>query len=368
MKQNNLFRFIMLPVLILSSLWPSIASAQVRELALQRPVVRAVMFWSDSCGRCHYVLENVLPPLQSKYGDQLDILLVELKTAEDVDRLYQTAEALGFPKEEVGVPFLVIGERVLTGSEQIPAELPGLVEKHLAEGGLDYPDMPALAGILPEQASEPGSPDSTQPASADQVVEARQPVDSPPGQVQSNGFTLAILIMIGMFVALVYTGVIFVRGSQAGNGGHNPAWLNLATPVLALVGLGVAGYLSYVETQPVTAVCGPIGDCNAVQNSPYARLFGVLPVGVLGAIGYILILAAWVLKRFFSGRLVNCVDLTSFGIAFFGTIFSLYLTFLEPFVIRAVCAWCLSSAVLITLLMLLNTRPAVRVVEKLQGT
>ena len=46
-----------------------------------------------------------------------------------------------------------------------------------------------------------------------------------------------------------------------------------------------AGYLTYVETQLVQAVCGPVGDCNAVQSSSYARLFGVLPVGVLGASG-----------------------------------------------------------------------------------
>jgi uncharacterized membrane protein len=46
--------------------------------------------------------------------------------------------------------------------------------------------------------------------------------------------------------------------------------------------------------------------------------------------------------------------------AFFGTLFSLYLTYLEPFVIKAVCMWCLSSAAIITLLLLLNVGPAVQ--------
>jgi uncharacterized membrane protein len=43
-----------------------------------------------------------------------------------------------------------------------------------------------------------------------------------------------------------------------------------------------------------------------------------------------------------------------FGMALFGTLFSIYLTYLELFVIHAVCIWCLASAVIITVLMLLN--------------
>ena len=56
--------------------------------------VRGVMFWKDGCAHCHEVLENVLPPLQEKYGDQLEILLVEVVTMEDVDRLYEVARPL----------------------------------------------------------------------------------------------------------------------------------------------------------------------------------------------------------------------------------------------------------------------------------
>lgn len=46
----------------------------------------------------------------------------------------------------------------------------------------------------------------------------------------------------------------------------------------------------------------PLGDCTAVQSSPYARLFGVLPVGVLGLIGYAVFLGAWLLNRIGRGR------------------------------------------------------------------
>jgi len=52
-----------------------------------------------------------------------------------------------------------------------------------------------------------------------------------------------------------------------------------------------------------------------------------------------------------------------FGVTLFGVLFSLYLTILEPFVIRAACAWCLTSAVLVTLLMLLSLRPTLQAIE-----
>ena len=57
-------------------------------------------------------------------------------------------------------------------------------------------------------------------------------------------------------------------------------------PVLVLIGVGVASYLSYIEISHVEAACGPVGDCNTVNQSKYATLFGFLPVGVLGLIGY----------------------------------------------------------------------------------
>jgi len=116
-----------------------------QETATPQPVVRAVLFWMDGCPHCHEVLENVLPPLREKYGKQLEILLIEVVSMDDADRLYEVAAAYGIPRERVGVPFLVIGEQVLIGSAQIPAELPGLIESYLTQGGLDWPDIRGLS-------------------------------------------------------------------------------------------------------------------------------------------------------------------------------------------------------------------------------
>lgn len=342
-------------------------------------IVRAVLFWMDGCPHCQTVLENVLPPLQTKYGDRLQVRLIELATTQDVDRLYQAAAGYGIPKEQVGVPFLVIGDQVLIGSEQIPKELPGLIEKYLAAGGVEFPNVPGLATALPtatpaapieicapsapcadEVTPEPGAATPLAVASALESNPQDPPSLAPP---RANGFGLAIGVMAGMIASLVFAGAYFVRDSPGANARPWFFRLGQATPLLAVLGLVVAGYLAYVETQAVAAMCGPVGDCNAVQSSPYARLFGVLPVGILGAVGYLAILAAWGWQRLRNDWLAGHASVVILGMAVFGTLLSIYLTYLEPFVIKAVCAWCLTSAVLITLIMLVNLGPALQELE-----
>lgn len=347
------------------------------------PVVRAVLFWMDSCPHCHYVLDEVLPPLQGKYGRQLDIVLVEVTSEKEWNWLVETGASFGLPADRLGVPFMVIGSDVLMGSQQIPEFLPLLIEQHLAAGGLDYPQVAGLAEVLPPPPGDdpavcgPATPCADEETNQAQDVVAPEPVAqgvagepsavapvAPPAVAPySDGFGLALAIMGGMVLALAYSGVAVGRDFSLVSSRRLPAWLDLAIPVLTIAGMGVAGYLSYVETQAVAAVCGPVGDCNAVQSSPYATLFGVLPVGVLGLIGYVAILAAWGWWRFGAGRLASYAPLAMFGMALVGVLFSLYLTYLEPFVIGAACIWCLTSAVIITLLMLLSLGPLRQAVQ-----
>lgn len=339
---------------------PQPASAQSTAPERDDGVVRAVLFWRESCPHCHIVIDQVFPPLQQQYGSQLDIRLIEASSAQNAQLLLQAADTFGIPHEQVGVPFLVIGDRVLIGSAQIPAELPGLIEQHLAQGGVDYPDVPGLAMALsPTAPSEATTP-------------------------RPSGFMLAIVVMGGMVVALAATGMTVrralrgtpprraQRGRRAARGARAavvpPAQMRLerAIPLLALVGLGVAGYLAYVETQAIEAICGQVGDCNAVQSSPYAYLFGIIPIGVLGVVAYLGILSAWVWGQMRTAGVGRHAPLVVFGLALVGTLFSLYLTFLEPFVIGAVCAWCLVSAIVITLVLLASVGPALQAYGRLR--
>ncbi len=180
----------------------------------------------------------------------------------------------------------------------------------------------------------------------------------------SRGFELAIAVLIGMVLAVIYVVIQIVRVLQGAPVSSSSRWRDGALIALSLLGMAVAGYLTYVETQGVAAFCGPVGDCNTVQSSPYAKLFGVLHVSLLGLIGYMAILGVWAWGRWGWGRLCAYAPLVVLALTLFGVLFSIYLTYLEPFVIGAVCIWCVTSAVIMTLLMLVSLGPALRVIRE----
>lgn len=296
------------------------------------PAARAVLFYSPSCPHCHYVLEEVLPPLQARYGERLVVQLVDVTTAEG-QSLYQAAIAtFAVPEERLGVPTLVFGATVLVGSEEIPAQLPGLIEGALAAGGNAWPPIP---GLVPPDAGGAAAP----PAAA-----------TGPFQRDPLANSLALLLLVAMVISVVAVALTTRPPLDRPLAG----WRARAVPLLAVAGITVSTYLALVELRGVAAVCGPVGDCNTVQQSPYARLFGVLPVGVLGVVGYGAMLLAWALHQYGAGRIAHRAGLALPALALAGTLFSIYLTFLEPFVIGASCMWCLSSAALMTALLWLT--------------
>jgi len=120
----------------------------------------------------------------------------------------------------------------------------------------------------------------------------------------------------------------------------------------------VASYLAFIEVTGREAVCGPVGHCNAVQQSSYAFLFGVLPVGMLGQIGYLTLFATWMGVELGPSAFRPLLRRFLWGTALVGTLFSAYLTFLEPFVIGATCAWCLTSSIVMALMLLVSTSTA----------
>jgi cytochrome c biogenesis protein CcdA len=110
----------------------------------EEPVVRAVLFWSTTCLHCHVVINETLPPLQAKYGEQWQIELIETSDPAGYELYRDAVEAYSVPPDRQGVPALFIGDHHLVGSVEIPKILPGMIEEYLAAGGVDYPDISGL--------------------------------------------------------------------------------------------------------------------------------------------------------------------------------------------------------------------------------
>jgi uncharacterized membrane protein len=77
------------------------------------------------------------------------------------------------------------------------------------------------------------------------------------------------------------------------------------------------------------AICGPVGNCNSVQGSQYALLFGVIPVGALGLAGYAAILAAWLFRQSGPKSWSKPLSLAIWLFAWFGILFR-FTDLLEP--------------------------------------
>jgi uncharacterized membrane protein len=111
-----------------------------------------------------------------------------------------------------------------------------------------------------------------------------------------------------------------------------------ATAALAVVGIGIAGYLTWVRYAGLDPVCvGGGGGCERVQASRWSELAGV-PVAVLGLAGYTAILASLALPDELGRIAAAFLALVGFG-------FSAWLTYVEIVEIEAICQWCVASAV-----------------------
>lgn len=119
----------------------------------------------------------------------------------------------------------------------------------------------------------------------------------------------------------------------------------IAISLLAVAGVAVSLYLLTVHWGWWQAVCLGVGDCESVNLSRFSELLGI-PVALLGALAYLAIIAAGVLIA--REMYVDNARIALFFIAAIGVAFSAYLTYIELFVLHAVCPWCVLSAILIT--------------------
>lgn len=361
----------------------------------EAPVVHAVLFYSPTCPHCHKVITEDLIPLLEKYEDGLAILGIDTSTAQGQEIYLTAIDHFQIPDERRGVPTLIVGSTVLVGSYEIPQHFPGIVEIGLSDGGINWPDIPGLDEMIKEVSVEPERDavdgkeiEQSQPVIEEDETQSKNVADkdlelTKANQVQDSssttnelteglttaqtmtiterimrdksGNSISILVLFGMVFSVIWMGMKLRDLEQVPK-----KWPNFVIPVLLLIGVGVAIYLGYVEITQTEAVCGPVGDCNTVQQSTYARLFGLIPIGVLGLLGYLALLITWLVQQYGPVACKEPASWVFWGLAFIGTVFSIYLTFLEPFVIGATCIWCLTSAVVMTLLLWVATTPVIQ--------
>jgi uncharacterized membrane protein len=119
----------------------------------------------------------------------------------------------------------------------------------------------------------------------------------------------------------------------------------MSAALLSLAGLFISAYLYLYKIGKIgTLACGT-GGCETVQLSTWSRFAG-LEVSLIGVIGYAVLLAlslAWLQQGAGEPSRAGAALVLLAGI---GVLFSIYLTYLELFVIHAICRWCVTSAVI----------------------
>ncbi|PID85332.1 MAG: hypothetical protein CSB13_08400 [Chloroflexi bacterium] len=357
-------------------------------------------FYSPTCPHCHETITNIMIPLMDEYGEQLVVVGIDTSTEAGS---YLFAEAIKYyetPENRRGVPTLIVEDTVLVSTMEIKNTFRGMIEAGLAVGGNSWPEFPGLAEVVVALTPTPGAVQTETPPPQESTVapvettETAVPTPTPTPEpvaavsepknttaqsletidttsmenaavaeppADPVGFALGWIVLLTLLIILLFCLwqlgshwqiVINTESTLDQNKSHTILfWLLIA------VGLTVAGYLAYVESMQVTAICGPVGECNIVQGSPYARILGI-PVAILGLLSYLTITGLWLLQRLENRRRFAVLALV--GLTLFGTLFSIYLTSLELLVIGAVCMWCLSSAVVSGLLCLLVTTKVVK--------
>jgi uncharacterized membrane protein len=288
-----------------------------------------------------------LPPVVSRYGDRLQIFSADVDTPTGEALFRAAVKFFHVPARHQGVPALIIGDHFVYGTKNIPAEFTRIVDEYLSRGGVGLPSVPGMSESLKHSESTTRPSPAGLPGVANRSTGILDRVRRDP-----LGNALALAVLLGMLVALVRVALTLV--------GARPGWSaekrTSAVVVLVLLGLGIAAYLAYVETTDAVVLCGSLSHCDAVQQSRFARLFGVLPVGYVGVVGYLAMGICLGIARYADGRAAHAAEVCLFCLALLGTVFSVYLTALEPFVIGATCLWCLGSSVIMTLVLLLTAR------------
>jgi len=122
--------------------------------------------------------------------------------------------------------------------------------------------------------------------------------------------------------------------------------------VFAIIGLADSAYLAWLKMSGGLAACGGIGDCESVNASIYSQINGI-PIALLGAGAYIAILVFLFLESR-DDFIGDGSPMIVFGLSLTGTLYSIYLTYIEIAVLKAICPYCVVSAIAILIIFVIS--------------
>ena len=128
--------------------------------------------------------------------------------------------------------------------------------------------------------------------------------------------------------------------------------LRTTSIVLVVLGLLDSIYLVWVKYTGAYALCGPIGDCESVNSSQYSEIFGI-PIALLGAGAYMVMIVLLLLENR-DQVWAEFGPMIVFGMNLIGVLYSIYLTYIEVAVLKAICPYCVISAIILVVLLILS--------------
>ncbi len=327
-----------LVIIVLASFpaWPE-------DTTKMQPEVRAVLFFSPDSAQYQDLFAYYLPGLLERHKDRLEVSAIDTSASSGATAYHAATANFDLPLQLEGKPAVLVGNRSMVGLMEIGRMLGDKFEEVASiPGAASWPLLPGLKTMLPagkrdlkaRTASEGASPIEEDPnASAGEASTADRIAD-----------VLALAVLLTMVLVLVHS---LFRLSRPASNSRPTARVVLLLALLA--GLGISGYTTYTALADVVPMCGAGGGCGTVQQSEYAKLFGI-PMGVFGLVGYASILITWLVAQHLSPKGGRWCWLP-WALAFAAMLFSLRLTALAYFVIGATCLWCLGSALSISVVL-----------------
>ncbi|AWB10896.1 putative membrane protein [Thermodesulfobium acidiphilum] len=248
-----------------------------------------------------------------------------------VKPFYNLAAEYGIKKSDVGVPFMIIGNRVLIGTDEIKKDLPDLIQDGINHGGIPFPER-----VLHSEFSK----------YVDINIIENENSEGKPFAI----FTFFFLVIVSSYSILTFKFknltkyAIFLKYIK-----------KFLTLVFILIGLLISIYLFHLETTNSSGVCILFSGCNTVQRSSFSHIFGIIPLALLEILLFISLFGFWINSFILKRDKIFYFDLNKivFWITFLAVIVAIYLTILEIFIVKAACVYCLISSIILGLLLIL---------------